>query len=65
MSADVVAWLESDEGQRWARDRCGRPLRDFGHMVPAGAFSTSYGEVFEYGPLDPRFDPCGRAVPGE
>ena len=48
MSADVIAWLRSAEGEAWSRDRAVRELSS----PPVRIWRTSPG--------DPGEDPCGR-----
>jgi hypothetical protein len=65
----VAAWLESTEGQDWARTRMTRPRQGHQSQVPGfapfaqiladpGLDASPYG-VFT---PDPAHDPCGRPV---
>ena len=52
MSAEVIAWLRSDEGLKWSRERA---LHQSSSAAPS---------PYRYpGPVDPVWDPCGRPHP--
>jgi len=55
MSADVIAWLESPEGEEWSRDRTRYQT------------TTAAPRYFQWGPGDPAEDPTGRGpiTPGK
>ena len=48
MSADVIAWLRSAEGEEWSRSRAA--------YQPTG----TPPHLYQYGPGNPAEDPCGR-----
>ena len=50
MTADVIAWLRSPEGEEWSRSRAQSPF--YGGQAPSPAKDP--------GPVDAEFDPCGR-----
>ena len=49
MSAEIIAWLRSAEGEAWSRDRT--------RYQPSGPIPAMYREP---GPVDQAWDPCGR-----
>jgi len=55
MSADVIAWLRSPEGEAWSRERS------------AYQPTTTAPRFFQWGPGDPAEDPTGRGpiTPGK
>lgn len=64
MSAAVVTWLASDEGQQWAESAFGpdrMPVSAGRWLAPAGVWSPLHQM---HGPVDPRHDPCGRPAAG-
>ncbi len=46
--SDIIAWLESPEGEKWSRERS--------ETGPMGAATTMRRD----GVVDPAWDPCGR-----
>ena len=55
MTADIIAWLESPEGEEWSRERA--------RYQP----TSTPPHYYQWGPGDPGEDPCGRGpvTPGE
>ena len=50
MTADVIAWLRSPEGEQWSRD----------YHRPSPGSASGPPHLYQSGPGDPSEDPCGR-----
>jgi hypothetical protein len=56
---DVVAWLESQEGQTWSREQHDPGLRIFGHVQDQPSARAGIDDWRPELPLTPQADPCG------
>jgi hypothetical protein len=58
--SDVVAWLESPEGDAWSYEHMARRVGPaLAEVYPEGIFSASWRDTHK-GPVNPEHDPCGR-----
>jgi hypothetical protein len=63
-AAEIIAWLDSDEGQAWQAQAYGQERSfswtrtAFAWLLPARLFSTEDYESMS-GPLNPEYDPSG------
>ena len=53
MSADIIEWLRSPEGEEWSRSRAQNPF-----YIGQG---PSPSPAKDPGPVNADWDPCGRA----